>query len=406
MKKVFSNTVVQVLGKAVMVVTGLVITGLLTRGLGSEGYGDFLLIQSLMLIIMSLAGMGTEIIGVREINKKGIGIFKEVVVLRKILSLAGLGIMAGIILIFPPLLKIKEEALVAGLIVLAIGFSEDVGIWLHAQLKMGWKTLMEIVPMFLVAAVLTAMRVKISLWQAMVVYLASRMVTVVLGWWLILGKAVEKQGLVKRKVNWEVARKLIIMSWPMGVYLLLFTSYDKVIDTFIIRQFLGRENVAWYGLAYKIYGNLVLPAYFLVSSVFPLLSGSKKKSRDRELIKGGLVVLLILAAVGLPIIWWIAPVAIQIIGGTGFEPGVIVLRVLSLALSLAYVNHMLGFVIVAGEGQKKILTYGITAAFFNIIANLLIIPIWGIKGAAGVTVATEALMTIMMGFFLRKIRKI
>ena len=41
---------------------------------------------------------------------------------------------------------------------------------------------------------------------------------------------------------------------------------------------------------------------------------------------------------------------------------------------------------------------------FNLIANLIFIPIFGLKGAAGVTVATEALSLCFMSWKLRQKR--
>jgi O-antigen/teichoic acid export membrane protein len=402
MKKILANTGVQVLGKMVGIVVGLVTTGLLTRSLGTRVYGDFLLIQSLALVVQSLSSMGTEVIGVREISRRGDKVLGSLVILRKILGGIAVGVMVGMAWIWTPLREIRGAVMIAGLSLIVVSFLGDLGIWFQTRLKMGWKTLVETLVPVLFLGFLVAGERKGSLVGVMTGYLVARMIAVVVGWKLAWREGWRELFFKKIEASWSQMRKLMKMSWPMGVYLLLFTSYDKMIDSVMIRQFLGRESVAWYGLAYKIYSNLNMPAYFLVSSVFPLLSSSEKKKESKELMLRGLVILLGLVAVGLPLTWWLAPMAIKIMGGAGFEPGITVLRILSLAFSLAYVNHMLGFGIVAQKGQNKILGYGIGAAVFNLAANFLVIPIWGIKGAAGVTVATEGLMMIMMSRFYRK----
>ena len=60
------NTAIQVTAKVFMVLVALVTTGILTRKLGVLGYGNFVLINSIFLLLDAIADMGTKIIGVRE----------------------------------------------------------------------------------------------------------------------------------------------------------------------------------------------------------------------------------------------------------------------------------------------------------------------------------------------------
>ena len=57
---------------------------------------------------------------------------------------------------------------------------------------------------------------------------------------------------------------------------------------------------------------------------------------------------------------------------------------------------------VAHAGQKRMLAHAATAAGTNVALNLRLIPQWGMRGAATVTVVTEAVRVIPM---LRDLRR-
>jgi len=402
-KKVFSNTLVQVLGKIVTVMVALVTTGFLTRRLGTVVYGDFLLIQSLVLVIYGVADMGTGVIGVRELSRKlKEKTFSNLLILRKLLALGALVVMTVGVMSWSPLLELKREIFVAGLMIIAMSLLGDLGILFHTHLRLDLKTILDIGPGILFLVLLVMWRGELNLGLVILGYLAVRVLVVIGG--MVIGDRISRVSFSLRSIDKESLKKLLKISWPMGVYLLIFTSYDRMVDSFMIRHFLGRDNLAWYGLAYKIYGNLIMPAYFLVNSMFPLLS--KNNGEGKGLAKKGLAILMGLVVLGWPLVWIGAPVAINLLGGTNFGPGITALRWLSLGLGFSYINHLLGFVIVAKDGQKKILGYGIAAALFNLVANFFIIPAFGINGAAAVTVMTEGLMMIMAGmFFFRRVGK-
>jgi len=188
----------------------------------------------------------------------------------------------------------------------------------------------------------------------------------------------------------------------MGVYLIVFTAYDRAVDSMMISRYLTMKDVAYYGLSYKIYNSLVQPAYFFVASVFPLLSSQIEKKR--KLFFRSLALILVVLIIGAPILSIMAPFMISVLGGAEFLPSVGVLRILIFAMIFAYVNHLFGFTLIAKRGQKSILLIGLIALTFNIIGNMYAIPRFGISGAAIVTVYTEMLSALMLGIGLWRLK--
>lgn len=212
------------------------------------------------------------------------------------------------------------------------------------------------------------------------------------------------QKLVKWKITFKIEKMGYWLKelWPMGVYLIVFTAYDRAVDSMMISKMLGLKEVAWYGLSYKIYNSLVQPAYFFVASVFPLLSSQIEGKKKLFLKSLGLILVVLL--IGAPILSLMAPWMIQILGGMDYMPSVGVLRILIWAMVFAYVNHLLGFSLIAKRGQKSILFIGLCSLTFNILGNIWAIPRYGINGAALVTVYTEMLSAILLGARLWQIR--
>jgi O-antigen/teichoic acid export membrane protein len=215
--------------------------------------------------------------------------------------------------------------------------------------------------------------------------------------------------LIARAKNGKFDNKKIVnlwkMTWPMGLFLMMFATYDRAIDAMLIRHYLGAVEVAWYGLAYKIYGVLLQPAYFYVNSIFPIMSLKNTPKRLLFLSSSGLLMAGAIALVGL--VYYLAPFMVQTLAGDTFGPSVLVLRILILASLFSYLGHLVGFTLISIGGQGEMLRLGVVALVVNLLLNIWLIPYYGILGAAGVTVFTEMIDLLMMAYFLkRKLNKI
>jgi len=393
------NTLVQIAGKAVSVVMSLIITGVLTRKLAVDSYGNFILITSTFVFLDALADFGTKIIGVREIagGKRELvkGIFWLRTAMAVVATILGLGLIWG----WSGFGELRTEAtlalLMVGLTSLA-GFLEIV--W-QARLKMEKKVIVDLIfPLLFLVWLMNV--TNIGLITVFGVYIVARIISLIWGYWWVKSDWSFNKYLT---VNGSLVKEAFKVTWPMGVYMIAFASYDRLIDSMMIKSFLGAKEVAWYGLGYKIYRVLVQPAYFLVNSIFPILSGkSEGKKRLFWEAAGVLLVGAILSLIGVIIM---APWMVNVLGGESFEPTVGVLRILAIAVVFSYLGHLVGFSLISKGGQKEMLKLAGAGLIFNVVMNLSIIPYYGIKGAAWVTVGNEFLGLIMMTWFLRKATK-
>jgi len=344
----------------------------------------------------SLADFGIKTIGIRELAN-GKKIMGKIIKLKTLMTtgswLLGLVVIWGL----DSLVGIRIEAVVALTMVWLtsmLGVGEMV--W-QKNLKMERKTLVDIVFPLLFMAGLWVWKDSLSLMVVYGILLGARIISLMLGWrWL----RNEKEFL---EIEWSNGKigDLWKEVWPMGVFLLLFAAYDRVVDSILISHFLGIEQVAYYGLAYKIYGVLIQPAYFYVNSVFPLLSG--KFNDKKEIFNKSLLILIAGMLVVVVGTWIWADWAVELLGGPGYEMAAKVLRVLILGCLFTYIGHLVGFTLIAKGGQKDLLKVGLIGLVFNLSLNWLLIPSYGIIVAAWITVATEALDMGLMMIFLNKL---
>jgi len=401
LKKPIINTLVQVAGKAVMVLLSLVTTGILTRKLGVSVYGNYMLITSVFLLFDSLADFGSKVIGVRESAQKTgeerKNIYIQVGWFRLITSL--LAFVGGLLLIifWSGFEGVKIEALVALAMISFTAMAGSMEVIFQTEMRMDLKVWMDILFPLIFVILLLVWPSTITLLWVFGVYLGARILSLGLGWKLI-GKII---GRIKFKLwNKEFIKSFLKETWPMGIYMILFSGYDRAVDSMLIRQFIGAEQLAYYGLAYKIYGNLIQPAYFFVNSIFPIMSAKETNRRNLFFKSTGLIIagMLVIA----PTIYFLAPWIIQVLAGNQFGESIIILRILLVAMVFAYISHLVGFTLIAKGGQKQILFVGIISLIVNIIGNLIAIPRFGINGAAWVTVITEGIASVLMIISLKK----
>jgi len=225
--------------------------------------------------------------------------------------------------------------------------------------------------------------------------LAARIISILFGLKAVISVVSWRQ--IVAPVDLKVIKKLWSLSWPMGLYLLIFSSYDRAVDSMMIERIVGLKEVAWYGLAYKVYSTLLQPAYFFVGSIFPILSIKNGPKEDKKkLYRLSFGLLMFGAIVTVITIYFLSPWIVRVLAGSEYEASASILRLLLGAVFFSYLGHLAGFGLISQGKQKTMLALGIVILVFNIGANLILIPYFGVYGAAGVTVATEALGSILM----------
>lgn len=195
--------------------------------------------------------------------------------------------------------------------------------------------------------------------------------------------------------RWEndpaLRREMVRESGPLMLNHLLATLFFKI-DVPILQALKGDTQVGWYSTAYKWLDALnIIPAY-TTFAVFPVISrqaaGSPEAMRRSVILtlKGLAAVAVFMAA----LFTFLAEPLSWLLGGAQYLPhAAIALRIMIWSIPIGWMNSLINYVLVALGRQRYQTKAFLIALGFNVIANLLTIPIFGYPAAAAITILSE-----------------
>jgi O-antigen/teichoic acid export membrane protein len=169
--------------------------------------------------------------------------------------------------------------------------------------------------------------------------------------------------------------------------------------------FRSAQDLGFYAAAYKpVQLFWIFPA-LLASSFFPILSrlAYKNNEKFRLVFEKALVVVFLIA---LPLVAGglvLSHDFIKILYGTEYLPAIPVFQILLFTVLLVFPGTLIGNAIFCYDKQKSLIGYFLLGTLGNVFFNFLLIPLWGINGAALATIGTQI---ISNGFSWQKMKKI
>jgi O-antigen/teichoic acid export membrane protein len=197
---------------------------------------------------------------------------------------------------------------------------------------------------------------------------------------------------IVERVSMAALLKEIFKIFPLYIASVCNFLYDKI-DILIISQFLDYNLVAVYSVAYGLYKSATLFFSFIISDFYTKLSKRDLKSDLHEVIfnKYTLTILIITATCSAAI-YIFADFGIKLIYSEKYNGSSVLLRIMSLGVILMGLNNYTGTVLNAFGLFKENMVVTIIALVFNVVMNIILIPLYGLISAAYVTLITEFLV--------------
>ncbi|MDW8316630.1 MAG: flippase [Anaerolineae bacterium] len=186
-------------------------------------------------------------------------------------------------------------------------------------------------------------------------------------------------------------RTMAVEAYPLMLNHLLASIFWRI-DLWLLKPLAGTAAVGIYSAGVKYLDGLnVIPSYFTLA-IFPLMSRYAKDSRD-SLVRAYWLAVRLLEMIALPVAITVTALAtplIRILGGSAFLPdSAIALTLLIWSIPIGFINSVTQYVLIA-VGQQRFLTKAfLIGVAFNVIANLILIPRLGYRGAAITTILSE-----------------
>ena len=399
--RIFINTSSQLLSRGFIILTSLLTTLLLRRYLGQSGYGLYVYILNFVMLLVAFTDMGLHLTTVREVAVKeekektlGTAVFVSVLLLFLVLVFLLLFFQLDLL---PT--NIKSSLLILVFLFSFLALKEIFVTVLHSLEKLYLSSFLSLI--FGVIQLLTIALVILSkkgIWEVFLYNLIGFALVLIINFLLMFRKK-----LFVFNFNLKQAKGLFFKAVPLGGMLVLFTIYSKI-DTLLIEHFYSVAEVGVYGLCYKIYDNLVLPAAFLMNAFLPEFSKLVNKDRIAllKISKVSAFILLATSIVLFVIVYLLSPFIFKILTGASGGPEVLILRVLAISLFFAYLNHLTGYLIIALGKQIVSLKISILALLFNFVFNWFFLPVYGIVASAAITALTEFLVLFFSFLAIRK----
>ncbi len=417
-RKVLSNTFIQALGRLTTAAVAIVILKLISTYLGKSGYGAYTTVYEFLAFFAIIADFGIFQIAVKEMSvnpENRREIFGNIFALRLVLTIGAMLAAVGCAFLIP---KYSGTAIPMGVAIasattfLTIIFG-TLSSLLQVDLRMQWNVLALIAAKFIALGwmIYTIFRwfpdnPEQGFFQLLVAGVVGGVFQV-----LIAFLAARKSERISLRFDFKFWREVLVKTLPYGAAVLLATIYVRV-DVILLSLMRTNEEVGLYGVAARIMENLAVISIFFLNSALPSITRLFRDNQEKlkKLLQYAFDFLVL---IGLPITVGGIMLAFPIIALvsspeflSNFAEGIygsdVALQILLVAMLLAYFGNLFGFTLLAGNQQIKLLYVNAGAVVFNLVSNYLVIPVWGFRGAAATSVASQVFVCILGFFFLQK----
>jgi O-antigen/teichoic acid export membrane protein len=207
------------------------------------------------------------------------------------------------------------------------------------------------------------------------------------------------------KVRIKTAKNLLKDSWPLmlsGVAVVIYMKIDQV----MIGNMLGEKELGIYSSAVKLSEAWYFVPMIISSSVFPSILRVRKKSKELYLRRIQMLYdFFTWFTIGVAlIVTFLSPFIINILYGSEYAMASTVLSIhiwagVFVFLGVASSNYLIA------ENLTKITFYRTLAGVtVNIFLNLILVPFYGIMGAAFATLVSQFVSAFFSNLFFKKSR--
>ncbi|MCL5999520.1 MAG: oligosaccharide flippase family protein [Chloroflexi bacterium] len=202
----------------------------------------------------------------------------------------------------------------------------------------------------------------------------------------------------------QMRRGMLRESFPLMLNHLLATLFFKV-DVPLLEAMKSATVVGWYSAAYKYVDAFNIIPSFFTQSIFPAMSRMANQS-DNAMARSYILSLKLLVMTALPLAilsTFLAPYMIGLLGGAEYLPhGAIALQIMIWSIPFGWINSVTNYALIAVNQQRALTRAFIIGLTFNVIANLILIPLYSYQAAAAVTIFSEIVEGGAFYFYVRR----
>ena len=205
--------------------------------------------------------------------------------------------------------------------------------------------------------------------------------------------------------NLGTAKKLLFNSWPLLLSYMAVMLYMRI-DQVMIKELIGAESVGNYAVAVKISELFYFIPVAVNQALFPAIINSKAENKNKY-IKNmqSLFDMMVLSSVIIAIpVTFSSKYIITLLFNGVYLDAAIVLSIHIWTGVFAFLGVSIGSWFLAEDLQIYSLYRTLIGCIINIILNFILIPKWGITGAATATLISQFFIGYFSLLFFKKSR--
>lgn len=211
------------------------------------------------------------------------------------------------------------------------------------------------------------------------------------------------RGLIKN-FRKELIKPILATAWPFGLMGLMGAIMLNT-DIIMLGWLRSATEVGYYSAAQKPIQLLYVLPTLLATSIFPLLARlAKSATEEAKKMLEKYVAWVILISLPVTLVGILFPGTIMnLLFGAEYAPGIFAFQILMLSVLIVYPSTLIGNAIFAYDHQKAFVGFVLVAVLGNVVFNFILIPPFGIEGAAIATVLTQLLTNTLIWRRAKKI---
>ena len=183
----------------------------------------------------------------------------------------------------------------------------------------------------------------------------------------------------------------ITINLYLGSYIMIYSCTDV--------------QIGYYGAAYKLFSILILLPTSITQVIYPILSNFST-NEPAKLPKAFRDSLRVMALVSVPVAFGTVVLADEIIHlifpPIEFAPAALILAILVGSVAFGHLNSVVGTLLVATGRQKASMVASLIIAALAILANVILVPVYGPLAVACIVAGTDLAFFMGMFFYLKR----
>jgi len=402
MKAILVNAVWLMVERISLSLSGIFVSIYVARYLGPGQFGAINYLLATVAVLVPLAQLGADsIIFNRIARRRASGIrlmMASMRIRRRLFLLAALPL-----LVWQLLFRDATEVVMLVLMLASAYFSvQDVyKIYYDATLKSKRNTIINNAVLILsILLRLGLVHAELSLAWFAVPYIVSSAIPYLVRRWMFRREN-RAQIAAPRRLIKSYEKYLFSVGLPLAVSSLSIVIYTRI-DQLMLGNMLGTQAVGWYSAATTLAQGWVFVPMAMITSLMPGIAGSRQPEEQAYRIRLlNLIVLMISLPVLLFFVWFAQPV-IELLYGAEFQPSAAILAVCTLTAMFGALGTVSYRSMVLFSGYRFIALKMPIVAVINVVLNILLIPRYGLMGAAISTLFSEFMSLFVLNAFFQR----